>query len=34
LSDFETRVCTFAMMIGRLELMSVRVQFMPAYGRK
>jgi trk system potassium uptake protein TrkH len=34
LNDFETWVCTFAMLIGRLELMSVLVLFTPAYWRK
>jgi len=34
LTDFETWVCAFAMMIGRLELMSVLVLFTPAFWRK
>jgi trk system potassium uptake protein TrkH len=34
LSDFETWVCTFAMLIGRLELMSVLVLLTPAFWRK
>jgi len=34
LHDFETRVCTFAMPIGRLALMSVPVLFTPAHRRK
>ena len=34
LSDFQTWVCTFAMLIGRLELMSVLVLFTPAFWRK
>jgi trk system potassium uptake protein TrkH len=34
LSDFETWVCTFAMLIGRLELLSVLVLFTPAFWRK
>jgi trk system potassium uptake protein TrkH len=34
LDDYETWVCTFAMLIGRLELMSVLVLFTPAYWRK
>jgi trk system potassium uptake protein TrkH len=34
LSDFETWVCAFAMLIGRLELMSVLVLFTPAFWRK
>lgn len=34
LNDFETWVCTFAMLIGRLELFSVLVLFTPAFWRK
>ena len=34
LNDFETWVCTFAMLIGRLELLSVLVLFTPAFWRK
>jgi trk system potassium uptake protein TrkH len=34
LTDFETWVCTFAMLIGRLELLSVLVLFTPTYWRK
>lgn len=34
LSDFQTWVCTFAMLVGRLELMSVLVLFTPAFWRK
>lgn len=34
LSDFGTWVCTFAMLVGRLELMSVLVLFTPAFWRK
>jgi len=34
LSDFETWVCTFAMLIGRLELFAVLVLFTPAFWRK
>jgi len=34
LSDFETWVCTFAMLTGRLELMSVLVVFTPTFWRK
>jgi trk system potassium uptake protein TrkH len=34
LNDFETWVCTFAMLIGRLELFSVLVLFTPVYWRK
>jgi trk system potassium uptake protein TrkH len=34
LNDFETWVCAFAMLIGRLELMSVLVLFTPTFWRK
>jgi trk system potassium uptake protein TrkH len=34
LNDFETWVCTFAMLIGRLELLAVLVLFTPAFWRK
>lgn len=34
LNDFEIWVCTFAMLIGRLELFSVLVLFTPAFWRK
>jgi len=34
LTDFETWVCAFAMLIGRLELMSVLVLFTPTFWRK
>jgi trk system potassium uptake protein TrkH len=34
LNDFETWVCTVAMLIGRLELMAVLVLFTPAFWRK
>jgi trk system potassium uptake protein TrkH len=34
LNDFETWVCTFAMLIGRLELMSVLVLFTSTFWRK
>jgi trk system potassium uptake protein TrkH len=34
LSDFATWVCTFVMLVGRLELMSVLVLFTPAFWRK
>jgi trk system potassium uptake protein TrkH len=34
LNNFETWVCTFAMLIGRLELMAVLVLFTPAFWRK
>ena len=34
LSDFQTWVCTFAMLIGRLELFSVLVLLTPDFWRK
>jgi len=34
LTDFETWVCSFAMLIGRLELMAVLVLFTPGFWRK
>ena len=34
LSDFQTWVCTFAMLIGRLELFSVLVLLTPEFWRK
>jgi trk system potassium uptake protein len=34
LTDFQTWVCTFAMLLGRLELLSVLVLFTPAFWRK
>ncbi|HTN49488.1 MAG TPA: potassium transporter TrkG [Burkholderiaceae bacterium] len=34
LTDFETWVCTFAMLIGRLELFSVLVLFTPEFWRR
>jgi trk system potassium uptake protein TrkH len=34
LNDFETWVCSFAMLIGRLELLAVLVLFTPAFWRK
>jgi trk system potassium uptake protein TrkH len=34
LTDFETWVCTFAMLIGRLELFSVLVLFTPDFWRR
>ena len=34
LSDFQTSDCTFAMMLGRLEMLSVLVLFTPAFWRK
>jgi trk system potassium uptake protein TrkH len=34
LNDFEIWVCTFAMLIGRLELFSVLVLFTPEFWRR
>jgi trk system potassium uptake protein len=34
LSDFQTWICCFAMLIGRLEVMSVAVLFTPAFWRR
>lgn len=34
LSDFQTWVCTLAMLLGRLELLSLLVLFTPAFWRK
>jgi trk system potassium uptake protein TrkH len=34
LTDFQTWVCSFAMLLGRLELLSVLVLFTPAFWRK
>jgi trk system potassium uptake protein TrkH len=34
LTDFETWICTTAMLLGRLEMMSVFVLFTPAFWRK
>jgi trk system potassium uptake protein TrkH len=34
LTDFQTWVCSFAMLLGRLEIMSVFVLFTPAFWRK
>ena len=34
LSDFQTWVCTFAMLIGRLELFTVLIIFTPVFWRK
>ena len=34
LSDFQTWVCAAAMLLGRLELLSVLVLFTPAFWRK
>jgi trk system potassium uptake protein TrkH len=34
LSDFQTWICTIAMMLGRLELLTVFVLFTPAFWRR
>ncbi len=34
LTDFQTWVCSFAMLLGRLEMLSVLVLFAPAFWRK
>jgi trk system potassium uptake protein len=34
LTDFQTWVCSFAMLLGRLEMLSVLVLFTPAFWRK
>jgi len=34
LSDFQTWVCTFAMMLGRLELLSLLVLLTPQFWRR
>lgn len=34
LTDFQTWVCTFAMLLGRLELLSLLVLFTPAFWRR
>jgi trk system potassium uptake protein TrkH len=34
LSDFQTWVCTIAMLLGRLELLSVLVLFTPQFWRR
>ncbi len=34
LSDFQTWVCTFAMLLGRLELFTLLIVFTPAFWRK
>jgi trk system potassium uptake protein TrkH len=34
LSDFQTWVCSFAMLLGRLELFTLLVVFTPAFWRK
>jgi trk system potassium uptake protein len=34
LNDFQTWVCTFTMLLGRLEVFSVLVLFTPEFWRK
>jgi trk system potassium uptake protein TrkH len=34
LSSVQTRVCSFGMLVGRLELLSVFVQFTPQFWRR
>jgi trk system potassium uptake protein TrkH len=34
LTDYQTWVCTFGMLLGRLELLSVVVLFTPQFWRK
>jgi trk system potassium uptake protein TrkH len=34
LTDFQTWVCTFAMLLGRLEMLSFLVLFTPGFWRK
>jgi trk system potassium uptake protein TrkH len=34
LTDFQTWICTLAMLLGRLEIFSVLVLFTPAFWRK
>jgi trk system potassium uptake protein TrkH len=34
LTDFQTWVCSFAMLLGRLELLSVLVLFTPSFWRR
>jgi trk system potassium uptake protein TrkH len=34
LTDFQTWVCTLAMLMGRLELLAVMVLFIPEFWRK
>jgi trk system potassium uptake protein TrkH len=34
LTDFQTWVCSFTMLLGRLELFTLLVLFTPAYWRK
>jgi trk system potassium uptake protein TrkH len=34
LSDFQTWVCSFAMLLGRLEIFSILILFTPTFWRK
>ncbi|MDP3688381.1 MAG: TrkH family potassium uptake protein, partial [Sulfurimicrobium sp.] len=34
LTDFQTWVCTFTMLLGRLELFTLLILFTPAFWRK
>jgi len=34
LTDFQTWICTFAMLIGRLEIFTVLILFTPAFWRR
>jgi trk system potassium uptake protein TrkH len=34
LNDFQTWICTFAMLLGRLEIFTLLVVMMPAFWRK
>jgi trk system potassium uptake protein TrkH len=34
LTDFQTWICTFGMLIGRLELFTVLILFTPGFWRK
>ena len=34
LTDFQTWVCTFAMLLGRLELFTLLIIFTPAFWRR
>jgi trk system potassium uptake protein TrkH len=34
LTDFQTRVCSFAMLLGRREVFTLLVLFTPGYWRK
>jgi trk system potassium uptake protein TrkH len=34
LSDFQTSVCTFAMLLGRVQIFSIVILFVPEFWRK